>query len=733
MDLQVSFRAGGSFVELPPQFSADSGNIYVAWKNHILGYNSKTGAQFAQFKGIKDRIVGFGVHNLDSYECVTACSSSGEVITWKVVTFFKLLNKKLEQNVVTFHIVPSETNELKALISQREKNVISFCLFDLMKDTKTSCGLTLNLHPYHVDICSNEYFAVVQKSSLNVVPFKDSLRTYTFCVDKPREFTCLACHPQNQVILTGDNTGRVVMWQRILSTKPTKAVFHWHTLPVKCIGFSATGTCFYSGGDESVLVKWQLDNHFEKKFLPRLPSTIAQISVSPNNTFVAISTDDNAVRIVDSRLDSVSLIQHLVIGNSLESGIVVDPKSKALIMNGNIGQIQFYSPYDNSLLYNVDVVGQNKVSNERSCNIENTEVSKIAINKNSSWMATVESRKDPEYSPELRLKFWNFDPNIQNFKLNTCVEDPHLNHVNAIGFQPTDNLDELKLVTVGGDKKFKVWYLTETETVNSKSLIWRCLCVGFYHDLNCKSLSFSIDGSLVAVNFNNIVTTWQPDSCNLKCALVHSAHKEEINQIEFGNSNQCHLIVAASNGRLSVWNLLTLTMVWTVPVNVSILIADRVTTNMAIITKDNRIYVFTPMSPEPVFSSDKLLKKCNCISAAVFVPSKYSNDVKLRWYQRSPIFFIDSKRQLFCVGSEMESAETPTEVDEISNSLFSMTIPQSQVDKSKSKEPIQHLYQRDIGQKNLKKYLEAPIQTMIPIRVMCGSLLRSMIVQKQSN
>ncbi|XP_008190612.1 WD repeat-containing protein 75 [Tribolium castaneum] len=730
MDIQVNFRAGGSFVELPPKFSSDSGNIYVAWKNEILGYSSKTGAQFVQFKGIKDRIVGFGVHYLDSYECVTACSSSGEVITWKVVTYFKLLNKKLgKKNVVTFHIVPSETNELKALISHKEKNIFSFSVFDLMTDTNTSCGLTLGPHLYHVDVAT-EYFAVVQKSSLNVVPFKDALKTYTFCMEKPRQFTCVACHPLNEVILTGDNTGRVLMWQKFLTTKPTKAVFHWHTLPVKCIGFSATGTCFYSGGDESVLVKWQLDNHFEKKFLPRLPSTIAQISVSPNNIFVAISTDDNAVRIVDSRLDNVSLIQHLVIGDSLESGIVVDSKSRALVMNGNVGHIQFYSPCDNSLLYNVDVVGQNKISNERSCNIENTKVSKIAISKNSSWMATIENRKDPEYSSELRLKFWNFDPNIQNYKLNTCVEDPHLNHVNAVSFQPTDNMDELKLVTVGGDKKFKVWYLSETETVNSKSQIWRCLCVGFYHDLDCKSLSFSIDGSLLAVSFNNIVTTWQPDSCNLKCALVHSGHKEEINQIEFGNSNQCHLIVAASNGRLSVWNLLTLTMIWTVPVHVSVLTADTVTTNMAVITKDNRIYVFTPISPEPVFSSDKLLKTYSRISAAVFVPSKYSNDVKLRWYQRSPIFFIDSKRQLHCLGGEIENAETPT-VDEISNSLFSMTIPQSKVDKNRSKEPIKHLYQKDPGQKNLKKYLESPIQTMIPIRIMCGSLLRSMIVQKQ--
>jgi NET1-associated nuclear protein 1 (U3 small nucleolar RNA-associated protein 17) len=118
-------------------------------------------------------------------------------------------------------------------------------------------------------------------------------------------------------------------------------------------GFLRSVVTFYSGGNESVLVRWQLHNPLEKKFLPRLPSTIAQISVSTNNKFIAVSTDDNAVRILDSKLDSVSLIQHLVIGDNFQTGIVYDPRTRALVMNGNVGQVQFYSTNDNSLLYNV--------------------------------------------------------------------------------------------------------------------------------------------------------------------------------------------------------------------------------------------------------------------------------------------------------------------------------------------------------------------------------------------
>ncbi|KAJ3663535.1 hypothetical protein Zmor_007789 [Zophobas morio] len=730
MDIKVNFKAGGSFVELPPQFSSNAENVYIAWKNRILGYSTKTGAQFAEFRGIKDRIVGFGVHYYDSYECVTACSCSGEIITWKVVTFFKLLTKTIkERNIKTFHVIQSE-GAPRALISFKQDGKIVFQIIELTLEISHNCGLTITPYHYQVDVSSDKYFAVVQKLSLNVVSFKDVLKAYTFCIDSPREFTCVACHPENEIILTGDSAGRVVVWQRIFTSKPSKAVFHWHTLPVKCLGFSTSGSYFYSGGDESVLVRWQLDNHYERKFLPRLASTIAQIRVSPNNALVAIATNDNAVRIVDPRFENVSLIQNLVIGDSYETGIVVDPKTKALIMNGNVGQIQFYSSCDNSLLYNVDVVGQNKVSSERNCNIENTQVSKIAISKNGLWLATVESRRDPDYSSELRLKLWKFDVTIQSFKLNTWMEDLHENHIHALAFQPLETVDDLKLVTVGGDKKFNVLHLTETETANSKSEIWMGLWVGFYHDLPCKDLSFSIDGSLVAVTFGNTVTTWLPDHGDLKCVLSHPMCKKDITHVEFGTSNQCHLLVAASSERLCVWNLLTLTMVWTVPVNVSILIADTVTTNMAIITKDNMVFVFAPISPEPVFSSDKLLKKSGSIYAAAFVPSRQSNDTKLQWYRRSPIFVLDAKKELFSLGADEENLDTPREIQEISKSLFSMTIPQSQTDKNKSTKSVEHFYLKDIGEKNMKKYLEAPIQTMIPIRIMCRTLLTSMVLQK---
>lgn len=104
----------------------------------------------------------------------------------------------------------------------------------------------------------------------------------------------------------------------------------------------------------------------------------------------------------------------------------------------------------------------------------------------------------------------------------------------------------------------------------------------------CIGLSFSMDGSLMATGFGPILTVWVPDTCELKCSLLHPIHRETIRFVEFGNNNQCHLLVCASKTQLCVWNLLTLSMIWTVPLNISLLIADCFSTSMAVFTEDKK-------------------------------------------------------------------------------------------------------------------------------------------------
>jgi hypothetical protein len=55
-------------------------------------------------------------------------------------------------------------------------------------------------------------------------------------------------------------------------------------------------------------------------------------------------------------------------------------------------------------------------------------------------------------------------------------------------------------------------------------MVWRCESVGFFRNLPTGDISFSADGSLMAVAFGPTLTVWVPETSELKCSLteVHS-------------------------------------------------------------------------------------------------------------------------------------------------------------------------------------------------------------------
>lgn len=57
--------------------------------------------------------------------------------------------------------------------------------------------------------------------------------------------------------------------------------------------------------------------------------------------------------------------------------------------------------------------------------------------------------------------------------------------------------------------------------------------------------------------------------------------------IEFGKDESVNLVVVASTEHIAVWDVFTLILKWSVPLNVSILVADPITTYMAAFSTDN--------------------------------------------------------------------------------------------------------------------------------------------------
>lgn len=733
-NLKLKIKGGGSFVDTPPKFTQDGERIFLSWQNKIFEYNVKTGKRTNIFKGTTNKIIGFDVIYKDGAHHLIACSSEGEFVIWKVENSFVVKKKNFTlKNIQAFQVISYNFLQkeliVKALISFNIKSKRGLYSIDSSTEVLQKLVSFEKRKNYYFDLSiEGRFLTVAQGNLITFINLDGRKEMKKSLIGQDRYFTAVACHPQEECVISGDTTGRILLWRSLFMKQPIQTVYHWHTLPIQALSFSACGNQFFSGGNESVLVKWNMENIHLKKFLPRLPSNIKHINLSSNNLYIALSLGNNSVQIIDSRFQIVNVIQNLVISDKFNAGIHYNSHSKSLVLNGNIGHVQFYSPEDMHLLYNLDISGHNKLTKERNAEITNLDVSKIALNKNGIWMATVEELFENDYF-ESRLKFWNFDVIKQFWKLVTSVEFPHDDKISDITFQQVNNEKDLKCITCSLDKKFKIWQLMREATIYKETSIWKCIAVGYYQEKIPKTITFSSDSSLLAVAFESVLTTWTPDTCKLKCELIHPIHIDTIEKMVFGVGNNCHLILTATLKNINVWNLLTFSVMWTVPINYHMLITDPLTEQLALLTSDKKLYTFSINSSEPSFSKD-LFKDIGNVVSGICIPNTYRNDNFGDWHRQSQFYLIDSNRELYSIDSE-ENYFDPLkfEIEDIDKNLFSKLAPQIRSNNlERSIAPVRHAYMKKQGA--IDSLLQAPLHTMIPARKACSSILNSMLLNK---
>ncbi|XP_037084683.1 WD repeat-containing protein 75-like [Pollicipes pollicipes] len=200
---------------------------------------------------------------------------------------------------------------------------------------------------------------------------KESAKTHqynTLRSDSARPFTCLACHRTEPAVAAGDASGRLLLWRRLLAdAPPVRSVLHWHTLPLPSVSFSPEGTYLVSGGEECVLVYWHGQDE-QPAFLPRLGMPIRHVTVSPDNQLVATSHADNVIRLVSAQRQVTQLIRGLSWGASAgpATGLVLEPRCGALLLNGAVGHLQLFSPHDRRDLYSVTLPTDHLASHTRT-------------------------------------------------------------------------------------------------------------------------------------------------------------------------------------------------------------------------------------------------------------------------------------------------------------------------------------------------------------------------------
>ena len=74
-------------------------------------------------------------------------------------------------------------------------------------------------------------------------------------------------------VAIGNDKGKITLWHKAGNDKPVSSAYHWHSHGVSSVVFNSDGTYMLSGGEEAVLVIWQLETG-TKRFLPRLGTYI---------------------------------------------------------------------------------------------------------------------------------------------------------------------------------------------------------------------------------------------------------------------------------------------------------------------------------------------------------------------------------------------------------------------------------------------------------------------------
>uniref|UniRef100_A0A803V5Y2 WD repeat domain 75 n=1 Tax=Ficedula albicollis TaxID=59894 RepID=A0A803V5Y2_FICAL len=568
------------------------------------------------------------------------------------------------------------------------------------------------------------YVVSVKDVNLQVYFFKRKLlNRFSLSTVKTKgdnRFSCVVCHPKEDCIATGHADGKIRLWRNFHHKKEyTYSTLHWHHDIVMDLAFSVEGTRLLSGGVESVLVQWHNESSCQKDFLPRLGSPIEYISMSSDGVLCCTLHTDNRLSIINSNLRFSRSIQGLIKSRDVKTGLVVDPRTKALVLNGEPGHLQFYSLQSDQQLFSLDIVQRQYI---HQAGLKQSDLVKVAFSARGTWLATVEESEEVT-DPELQLKLWLYNEEIQSFELNTRINTPHDNHITDLCFRDMDELgeDSLILVTTGRDCVFKVWVMVE-DTDPEGNVSWSCDFVGSYHNYQATNCCFSEDGSLLAISFEETVTVWDSLTWDLKCTFCHPPGN--IRNICFGRLTcSKYLIGATDYGFLCCWNLLTCALEWSAHLNVVVLQPDPLSEHIAAVSwlsKESSLFVFKPSEPRPVYIQRNLCKEK--IRLAAFVPrDEPENTEKYLWLRKSQLFFL-TDTQL--------AVEESLPVTPFSLLLGKHRHQQAQEDTDLGKLVVHN--KQEQASPAVKELLHTPAHVLPSASFLCTIFINSLLISKEN-
>ncbi|TDL28123.1 WD40 repeat-like protein [Rickenella mellea] len=394
----------------------------------------------------------------------------------------------------------------------------------------------------------------------------------------PYKLTCLAFHPSEEYFATGDQQGQIRLWfclNEQTTTSPTDTerrtqttVMHWHAHAVSTLAFTPNGAYLLSGGEECVLVIWQLHTG-KKEFVPRVGAPILSIAIRAgesseeyllglaDSSFITVNSGTLSISRTISRIRIDPVVSTHKLPLSEPVPLAAHPLSSSLILpSSHPSFLQTYSPSTATLLSELEVSPSNRVSRRDEMPIEPSRVERVVICESGEWMATLDRRGgDDNFSAEMHLKLWHWQ---STWILNSRVDRPHgVKSITAMEFSPC-RVDKLGwvLATSGLDGSVKTWSIRAIKSKNGKTDdIWINRSSLSFRGQLPSDLSWSPDASLLVVTFERHITIHDPVTNALLDSLTSSEIRAPHSNCFVGRSGR---YLATHNEReLILWDLVT--------------------------------------------------------------------------------------------------------------------------------------------------------------------------------
>uniref|UniRef100_A0A8C1JI07 WD repeat domain 75 n=1 Tax=Cyprinus carpio TaxID=7962 RepID=A0A8C1JI07_CYPCA len=725
-DIRV-VRCGGSKVNLtPPIISSDSRFVLCTSGDLVKVYSTRTEEWLHSLQGHTNQVTGITLNPANHLQ-VYSCSVDGTVKLWDFID--GILIKTFVIGCPLFAIY----------VSEKHTGVL-FLHVSMATDSKNECFQLVSVHlpkSAEQEVEAKEMSAVSSHISKNpsCTAFGRGVRVHFFFFlvwkGAKNAFTCIACHPTDDCIATGHEDGKIRLWRNFIHKKEyTYSTQHWHHNAVNTLCFTPEGTHLLSGGIESVLVQWQYGAGNRKEFLPRLGGSILHISASSDGQLFCTSHSDNKITVIESSFKVCGVIQGLVKGDAVLTDLMIDPRSKALVLNGKPGHLQFYSLLRDKHLYNLDIVQQEYIY---EAGLDQFEVVKAAFDIKGSWLATVEERGKKSSDLEFFLKLWAFDERTQSFVLNTTITAAHTDRIISMCFSSSE--ETTMLVTAAEDSQFKAW----CQGADDQNF-WSCDFVGSYHKLNPTNCSFSADSSLLAVSFQEVITIWSPDTWEMLTTLCQPPGV--IRDLCFGRlSCSKYLLGTTTKNLLCCWNLLTCELEWSTSVDVSKLQPDPFSENVAAFSyqsKHTDLFVFKPSEPRPLFTNKNVCSEK--VHRAVFVPREEplnSCDESTQWLNRSQLYFLTQNMDLLTFSTATEedrmlsSSKQLVIDDSVAVTPFYLLLGKHRQQQQKlntQSHPVSDKPQQTQGSVTIKELLHTPAHVLPAASVLCSMFVNSFLI-----